>query len=84
MQLRVNAMIKLQRSILAIALILVISSCSSTTGIFVSKKAKDPVCGMRVVKTTAFPYVYEDGMYYFDTDKSKQIFIMNPRKFAGQ
>ena len=77
-------MIKLQRSILAIALILVISSCSTTTGIFASKKAKDPVCGMRVVKATAFSYEYEDGKYYFDTDKCKQIFIMNPRKFVGQ
>jgi YHS domain-containing protein len=74
----------LQKATFFIAIILLLSSCSSSKGIFASKKAKDPVCGMRVVKANAISYEYEDNKYYFDTDKCKQIFIMSPRKFVGQ
>ena len=73
-----------QKAVMAIVAVFLLSSCSANKGIFASKKAKDPVCGMRVVKANAFSYEYEDSKYYFDSDKCKQIFIMNPRKFAGQ
>jgi YHS domain-containing protein len=74
----------LQKITLTMALILLLASCNSTKGIFASKKAKDPVCGMKVVKLNAISYDYEDYKYYFDSEKCKQIFIMNPKKFIGQ
>lgn len=74
----------LQKITLVMTLMLLLSSCNTSRGIFASKKAKDPVCGMKVVKSKAISYDYGDTKYYFDSDKCKQIFIMNPRKFTGQ
>jgi YHS domain-containing protein len=48
-----------------------------------SEYAKDPVCGMRVIKSAAISYVYENNTNYFDKESCKQAFIMNPQKYVN-
>lgn len=69
----------IQKITLGIAFISVLSSC----GVYLnsSKYAKDPVCGMKVLKSNALTYKYEDKTMYFDKEECKQAFIMNPKKF---
>ena len=71
----------LQKITLSIVLITLLSSCSIFKGNSESKYAKDPVCGMKVLKSEALTYKYENQTIYFDKDNCKQTFIMNPKKF---
>ena len=43
----------------------------------------DPVCGMKVDKSEAYTYKYNDKKYYFDNYNCKEAFKMNPEKFIN-
>ena len=45
----------------------------------------DPVCGMRVGKTSAAgEYEHEGVMYYFDSDECMSKFYEHPEQYAGK
>lgn len=66
---------------LAVAVMLVtLEACA----IFKTKPieyAVDPVCNMKVQKSDAYKWKYEDKRYYFDSYECKESFIMNPKTF---
>ena len=41
----------------------------------------DLVCGMKVDKSEAYTYKYENKKYFFDSYNCKQTFKMNPKKY---
>lgn len=45
--------------------------------------AKDPVCGVRVKKTTPYWYKLNGKTFYFDSIACRQTFKDNPQSFLG-
>mgnify|MGYP006388444699 FL=1 len=49
------------------------------------KNHLDPVCGMRVDKTSAAgEYEHEGVMFYFDSDECMRKFYENPEEYMGK
>ncbi len=49
------------------------------------KNHLDPVCGMRVDKTSAAgEYEHEGLMYYFDSDECMRKFYEHPEEYTGK
>lgn len=49
------------------------------------KNHLDPVCGMRVDKTSAAgEYEHEGVMYYFDSDECMRKFYEHPEEYTGK
>lgn len=70
-----------QKLVFAIVLITLITSCSVFRDNSVPDMKTCPVCGMKVSKTDAYKYKYEDKKYYFDKINCKETFKMTPKKF---
>ena len=47
-----------------------------------SEKAKDPVCGMSVVKNEDLKSIFEGNSYYFCSNNCKEQFDKNPVNFV--
>ncbi len=43
--------------------------------------ARDPVCGAEVDRNTTLKYIYEDRVYYFDSEECMRVFQKNPERF---
>jgi len=46
-------------------------------------KAKDPICGVRVKKTTPYSYELNGKTFYFDSAACRQTFINDSESFMG-
>lgn len=46
-------------------------------------KAKDPICGVRVKKTTPYSYELNGKTFYFDSAACRQTFIDDSKSFLG-
>lgn len=46
-------------------------------------KAKDPVSGLFVDKSSAFIFGHEGTAYYFDSEETRKQFANNPANFLG-
>ena len=63
-------------------IIFFLSSCKSLKGTsLVPQYETDLVCGMKVGKSEAYTYKYENKKYFFDSYNCKQTFKMNPKKY---
>ena len=75
----------MRRSVVAIALILVLAATSMTVwaqGKKAPEKAKDPVCGIMVDKDPNLSAEYKGEKYYFCSKADMEKFKKEPEKYV--
>jgi len=78
-------MLTLRKAILytlAWSIMIINTSCSVGRHHQTSKKHADPVCENNVDVNAALQYLYNDEVYYFDSEECLQVFKKNPEKFS--
>lgn len=46
-------------------------------------KVKDPVCGVKIEKTSPYRYKLDGKTFYFDSAACRQTFKDDPQRFVG-